>query len=182
MASFGNEDSFDAENVAPKVPMVPLPVNDYIVVITESENKPTSKGNGSYLLLVLEVIEGEYKNRKLYVNLNLDNPNDQAVSIARAELSAICRAVGVMKPRDSSELHNLPFVVKVGMGINKETKEQTNKIKGYLSKDAAKATPGTPAGAKAQASGPPKTPPWKKAKPATPPAQPAAATQTTEVM
>ncbi len=182
MASFGNEDSFDAENVAPSVPIVPIPVGDYMVVITDSEDKPNSKGTGSYLQFVLEVIEGEYKGRKLWARLNLVNPNDQAVGIARAELSAICRAVGVMKPRDSSELHNLPLIVKVGMDINKETKEQTNKIKGYLSKDAAKATPGTPAGAKTQAGGPPKTPPWKKAKPATPPAQPAAAPQTTEVM
>ena len=34
------------------------------------------------------------------------------VKIARGELSAICRAVGVMQPRDSVELHNVPLEIK----------------------------------------------------------------------
>ena len=33
------------------------------------------------------------------------------MKIAHGELSAICRAVGVMQPKDSIELHNLPLLV-----------------------------------------------------------------------
>ena len=57
------------------------------------------------------MIDGPYKNRLLWSRLNLDNPNAQAVQIAQGELSAICRAVGVMQPKDSIELHNLPLLI-----------------------------------------------------------------------
>lgn len=179
MAAFGEDPYFDAGNVAPQVPIVPLPIGDYMVVITESEDKPTASGTGSYLQFTMEVIEGDYKGRKLWPRLNLNNPSDEAVSIARAELSAICRAVGVMKPHDSSELHNLPMIVKVGMEKRKDTGELNNKVKGYVSKDQAKAGPAATAKAPTK---PPVTPPWKKKK-ETPiaPTQPAQ-TQTTEAM
>lgn len=37
------------------------------------------------------------------------------VKIARGELSAVCRAVGVMAPKDSVELHNIPLEINVGL-------------------------------------------------------------------
>ena len=40
-----------------------------------------------------------------------------AVKIARAELSAICRAVGVMAPNDSVELHDLPLVMRYTLDV-----------------------------------------------------------------
>ena len=70
------------------------------------------------------------KNRLLWARLNLDNPNATAVQIARAELSAICRAVGVLAPNDSVELHNLPLVIHVRCKKRKDTGELTNEIKG----------------------------------------------------
>jgi rhamnose utilization protein RhaD (predicted bifunctional aldolase and dehydrogenase) len=90
-----------------------LPPGDYTVEITDSQQKTTKAGNGSYLELVLRVVEGSYERRQLWVRLNLDNPNPQAVKLAQAELSAICRAVGVLTPDDSSNLHGRPMVVTV---------------------------------------------------------------------
>ena len=81
---------FDANQVKPTTDFVPLPAGKYLAVIVESEFKPTKSGNGSYLELTFEVIDGEHKGRKLWARLNLDNPNPTAVEIARAELSAIC--------------------------------------------------------------------------------------------
>ena len=46
--------------------------------------KPTKTGNGQYLQLAFEIIEGEYKNRKVWARLNLENANADAVRIARA--------------------------------------------------------------------------------------------------
>ena len=86
-----------------------LPPGDYTVEITDSQQKTTKAGNGSYLELVLRVVEGSYERRQLWVRLNLDNPNPQAVKLAQAELSAICRAVGVLTPDDSSNLHGGPW-------------------------------------------------------------------------
>jgi hypothetical protein len=105
---------FNANNHQPtQEKLGALPPGDYTVEITDSQQKTTKAGNGSYLELVLRVVEGSYERRQLWVRLNLDNPNPQAVKLAQAELSAICRAVGVLTPDDSSNLHGRPMVVTV---------------------------------------------------------------------
>ena len=103
--------NFNANEVEPSTGYDPIPAGKYQAVITESEMKPTRTGNGQYLQLEFEIIEGEYKNRKVWARLNLENANADAVRIARADLSAICRAVNVLQPRDSVELHNLPLTI-----------------------------------------------------------------------
>ena len=136
-----NLNGFNANEVEPAVGFEPLPAGKYLVVITDSEMKPTKSGNGHYLELTFQVIEGEYKNRLLWARLNLENPNELAVQIARGELSAICRAVGVMAPKDSVELHNLPLLVTVKCKKRDDTGDVVNEIKGYAKKEAAQGQP-----------------------------------------
>ena len=145
---------FDANAVEPASEFDPVPAGKYVAVITESEVKANKAGNGSYLQLTFQIVEGEFKNRFLWARLNLDNPNATAVKIARAELSAICRAVGVMAPNDSVELHDLPLVISVKCKKRKDSDEITNEIKGYVKKEAA---PGKPAQVATD------TPPWRRA-------------------
>jgi hypothetical protein len=146
---------FDANQVEPSANFEPIPAGKYIAVITASEMKPTKAGTGSFLNLTFQIIEGEYKNRLLWARLNLANPNATAVQIAHAELSAICRAVGVLVPKDSVELHDLPLVLDVRCKKRADTGEITNEIKGYSKKEMP---PPPPAAATAAAS----TPPWKR--------------------
>jgi hypothetical protein len=146
---------FNANDVEPATDFEAIPAGKYLAVITESEVKPNKSGTGSYLQLTFQVIEGEYKNRFLWARLNLDNPNATAVKIARAELSAICRAVGVMAPSDSVELHDLPLVISVKCKKRADTGEITNEIKGYAKKEAAA---GRPTQAPVDT-----TPPWRRA-------------------
>lgn len=150
-----NLTGFDAREVDPAVGFDPIPAGKYLATITESEFKKTKNSVGQYLQLTFQVLEGEHKGRLLWARLNLDNPNNTTVKIARAELSAICRAVGVMAPKDSLELHNLPLVIKVGHKKRDDTGELTNVIKGYAKKDAAAAR----APAVAANNG---APPWKR--------------------
>ena len=126
-----NLNGFNASEVEPTSNFEPLPAGKYLAAITDSEMKPTKNGNGSYLQLTFTVIEGQYKNRVLWARLNLANPNATAVKIARSELSAICHAVGVMQPRDSVELHNLPLTIVVKCKKREDTGELTNEVKGY---------------------------------------------------
>ena len=144
---------FNANDVEPSTPFDPVPAGKYLAIIAASEMKPTKSGNGSYLELQFQVIEGEYKGRLLWSRLNLDNPNQQAVKIARGELSAVCRAVGVMQPKDSVELHNLPVLVTVKCKKREDTGEMTNEIKGYAKKEAATGQPQQAASS---------TPPWAR--------------------
>lgn len=123
---------FNANNVAPSVGFDVIPNGKYVALISESEMKVTQKEDGSYLKLTFQIVEGQFKGRNIWVNLNLANPNQKAVEIAQAELSAICRAVGVMTPTDSSELHNVPLLINVACVKDKRDETQMqNKIKGY---------------------------------------------------
>lgn len=149
---------FDASQVEPTGDFEPIPAGKYVAVITDSEMKPNKSGTGSLLQLTFQVLEGDYRNRLLWARLNLDHPNAVAVQIARADLSAICRAVGVLAPKDSVELHNLPLVIHVRCKKRTDTGELTNEIKGFAKREqppAATVTAAAPANNS--------TPPWKRA-------------------
>ena len=122
---------FDASNVTPMASFEPLPNGRYVAAVTNSEFKPTKNGNGEYLELTFEVLEGEHKGRKLWARLNLKNASAEAVRIAEQELSAICHATGVMRPNDSLELHDIPLVLDVKVAKRNDTGDLTNEIKGY---------------------------------------------------
>jgi Protein of unknown function (DUF669) len=144
---------FDARNVEPTNDFEPIPAGKYLAMIIESESKPNKNGTGSYLQLTFQVIDGPYKNRFVWAHLNLDHPNETAVKIARGELSAICRAVGIMAPRDSVELHNLPLLITVKCKKRQDTGEIANEIKGYAKKEAAAGQPQQVVS---------NTPPWRR--------------------
>jgi hypothetical protein len=127
---------FDAEVVEPTSTFDIIPDGEYLAMMIDSEEKPTKSGDGKYLQLTWEIVDGEHKGRRLWDRLNVDNKNDTAVKIAMGTLSAICRAVGVMKPKDSSELHEKPCLIKV---ITEERSDKPgvkkNEIKGYAAKN-----------------------------------------------
>jgi len=147
--------NFDANQVEPSVAFNPIPAGRYTAAITESEYKPTKSGAGRYLQLTLQILDGEHKGRLVWARLNLENSNATTVKIARAELSAICRAAGVMQPRDSFELHNIPIEITVGLKKRDDNGELTNIVKGYAKRESAAATRTTPA-----VNG--SIPPWKR--------------------
>jgi hypothetical protein len=157
---------FDAQTVEPNDSFDPIPNGDYLCIITASEMKPTKAGDGAYLELEMQVIEGQYQGRKLWDRLNLNNANDTTVKIAKGTLSAICRAVGVLQPKDSCELHDLPMLVKVACKKRDDTDELTNVVKSYKKRDGAVFSPVTVAASPVAplASSPAKgaSPPWKR--------------------
>lgn len=126
----GNLAGFDASKVEPNEGFTPLPAGDYQAVIIDSRMKPTKAGNGQYLELKLQILNGKFQNRQLFDRLNLVNQNAQAVQIAKGTLSAICRAVNVLTPNDSSELHNKPLTISVKIR-NDDKGNPQNEISGY---------------------------------------------------
>ena len=148
-----NLNGFDANQVEPSTTFDPIPAGKYLAAITDSKMKPTKAGTGQYLELTFQILEGEFKGRQLWSRLNLDNPNAQTVKIARGELSAICRAVGVMAPNDSTDLHNLPLVITLRCKKRQDTGEITNEVRGFAKREAASGKP-----QQAQTD----TPPWMR--------------------
>jgi len=147
-----------APNDDPNVSFEPLPAGKHLCIITNSEMKPTKNGAGEYLQLELEVVEGPHKGRKLWDRLTLKHPNELTVRIARGTLAQIRQATGVMSPRDSVELHNLPLVASVGLKRREDTGEMTNVVKGYAKRGASGASNAPQAASATNGS----VPPWKR--------------------
>jgi len=136
----GNLQGFDARNVEPNAAFEVIAPGDYEAVIVASEMKTTKNGSGAYLELQLKIISGKYQNRTIKDRLNLHNQSAQTVQIAQGTLSAICRAVGVLTPADSSELHMKPLRITVAVKKRSDTNEMQAEIKGYKPRSAGPAS------------------------------------------
>ncbi len=152
--------NFNAEEIEPSSSYDPIPAGWYKAIISNSEMKPTRDGYGEYLSLTLQIIEGQYENRLVFARLNLKNANDKAVDIARKDLAAICRAVGVMSPKSSEELHDKPLMIKVKVRPASGEYEASNDIGGYKADEGTDFTPPPPPKAATPAA--PAKKPWQK--------------------
>lgn len=127
----GYDDGFNAEEVAPSGAFEPLPRGKYVAIITRSEVKNTKKNDGQYLSLMFKIVEGDYEGRTIFANLNMVNKSADAQRIARQQFSAICHAVDVLNPQDTSELHGIPLMISVKIRPETDTYAASNDIVGY---------------------------------------------------
>jgi hypothetical protein len=126
--------NFNAATVAPSSGFDPLPVGWYNAKLVESDMKPTNgkNGAGNMIAAVWEILDGPYQGRKVFDNLNIENPNPVAVKIAYESLSAICHVTGQINCQDTQQLHGIPVQIKVGLGKPTEQyPEPNNEVKGY---------------------------------------------------
>lgn len=145
--------NFDATTVAPQDAFDPIPAGWYPAQIVESEMKAGSKPGSAYLAVTLQIMGGEYNNRKVFDRFILQNANPVAVEIGYRALSAVCHAVGLLQVPDSQLLHGKPLQVKVSVrpaSVDPTTGtayDASNEVKGYKALDnATPATPGAQAG------------------------------------
>lgn len=123
---------FNALNVEERKEFTLIPAGIYLAMIASSEMVSNKAGNGHFLKLDFVICEGDFENRHLIVRLNLDNPNPVAVQIAQSELAEICKAVGVIEPDDSTDLHDRPLNIQVVISPAKGEFGESNAIKKYL--------------------------------------------------
>jgi hypothetical protein len=148
MSMFG-ENGFDANAPENKNASNVIPAGDYQAVIVASEKKANTKGTGSYLKLEIQITGGEFQNRRLFENINLwltgnDQKTQDAVKIAKAKLSELCRAVNVLNPKESAELHGKAFSMTLGVRDAGEYGMQNNIKKFKPRTMAAVPTPPAP--------------------------------------
>lgn len=155
--------NFDSRAVEPQAPRddTPLPAGLYTVEITNSEVKPLKSGNGTGLALEFTVIDpAEHAKRKVWQNLNIQHTNAQAEQIGQAQLSALCRAVGIEVLDDSDELFQKILRIRTKVRPASGEYGPRAEVSGYESAGTAMPTPA----AKPQASTPAakSTPPWQR--------------------
>jgi len=125
--------AFDPTAVEPSQDLAPIPAGEYMAIITDSEMRAARSGNGEVLVLTHQIIEGEFKGRLIWTNLNIVNSNATAQSIAQRDLSAICHAVGITQAiTDSEQLHNRPMAIRVEF-------KPADEVKGYRARNEVKA-------------------------------------------
>lgn len=172
--------TFDASGVEPDAPRALLPPDRYPVQIVQSEMRATKAGDGQMLWLEMDIIDGPYRGRKIWDQLNLVNRSTVTVEIAQRRLSAICHAVGQVQVSDSQQLHfkTILCTVKVKpagtdkFGVDREAK---NDVVGYEPTSAGGAT--APAALATRPTAPVQAPRAPAPAPVMPP-RPAAATAT----
>lgn len=131
----------------------PLPAGDYTVHIIEDTMKPTKKGDGEYLELKMEVLEGDHKGRWIFDRLNLRNPNATAVEISERTLVALGKACGIQNLTDSGQLRGIPITATVKVRKS-EAYGDSNDVSGYSRMTKSAAAPATAAPSSLT------TPPW----------------------
>jgi len=120
----GELDSFD-----------PVPQGQYRVMITQSEQKNNSKGTGTILEIFHEIIEGEYKGKRIRNVINLDNPNLTSVEIGRKQLADLCRKISVTRPQGPQDLLNKVVIVDTDVESYKDSngnEKFSNRVKSYI--------------------------------------------------
>jgi hypothetical protein len=137
--------NFDASQVAPQASTGPLPAGVYLAHIVESDVQPLKSGNGKGLKLTFEVIDGQFKGRKVWENLNIQHTNEDTQRIAQSQFSALCHAVNVIKVMDTAALHFKPVRISVTVREAQGQYKANNNIKGYEAAGSAPATAPTPA-------------------------------------
>lgn len=157
-----NFNEFGADTTQDVEPYAPVPAGKYLAVITSSENTVTKAETGMYLKLVFQIIEGPHKGTSVFARLNLKNPNETAVRIARAELTSIRRATGVATPKDSVELHNIPIAITLATEISSSDGVTRNVIRKYESAAVLRSTPQQQATANSGGEFDGTTPPWRR--------------------
>jgi len=144
MAFLGN--TFDPSDVPQdERSFEPMPAGDYNVQIIESEVVPTKTG-GEMLKLTLEVLDGQYANRKIWDNLNIRNANATAQGIAHRTLADICAACGIGPIQDSDDLHFKPIVATLKIEpertVGDKTYDARNGVKRYKARSGSAAPVG----------------------------------------
>lgn len=145
---------FDASGVdMTKDAFAPLPAGDYEVAVTNADLRQTKAGNGTYLWLELSVTGGKFKGRKLFEQINLQNPNAQAVEIAQRTLAGLLAAMGKTKMEDTDELLHRTVIAVVAIDKKDSTR---NRVARYKAPPTyAPAAPVAPQAAPAAPSAPP---------------------------
>lgn len=113
MADLGG--TFDANDPANKKPNNVIPKGHYPMVMIASEKAATKDNTGHYLKCTFQIVSGEFQNRQLFQNLNLwlapiNDKKKEAIQIAKGQFSELCRAINVLSPTDSAQLHNKKFI------------------------------------------------------------------------
>ena len=138
---FGSE--FDASTVRPMDDYTVVPPNKYPCLIEKSEIKENKARTGHFIEVTLAILDGEFKGRKIWDRINIDNPNRTAVEIATRVLSALVQAAGLRTLGQVAELIGKVVVAHVKVQKDQNGNDQNN-VRTYSTTGASPVAPVAP--------------------------------------
>lgn len=164
MASIGNAYDPDAK---PSAGYTPLPLDDYTLEIVESSYDANKDGDGMVLALKAQIMGGEFDQRPYFIWMDLENDDQDKQNRGQRDFAGLRRAIGILNPQDTEELHFKPFKVTIGTYTQKSTGEPKNTIKKYHFDADESAVPAAannnrPAAAAAKPAASGGSKPWRK--------------------
>lgn len=124
-----------------------IPPDDYVVAIVESEYLPTNAGDGNYIKFKMQILqEGEYNGRFLWDQINIDNPNQKAVEIAKKTFNQILLSTNMWGKvgTDLDVLNGIAMVASVIVEPPKGEYAASNRVKSYKPYGATETTATAP--------------------------------------
>jgi len=154
LANFFSGSAFDPFTVEPQGDFPIIPPGKYPVLTGVAGVCATRKGTGHYIKLPMTILDGPCKSRKLFDNINIDNPSQECVEIGLRTLSALAQAIGLQAVTDTDQLSNQVVIAHV------KVKDDQNSVRTYSSPGgvAPPTAPG-PAPERAAPTAPPATAP-----------------------
>jgi len=125
--------AFDTYSVEPQQDFAAIPPGKYPVLIEKAEVKETKSHTGHYVEITMAVLDGPFKNRKVFDRINIQNPNAQCVEIGLRCLAALGQAIGLTHIADTSQLVNQVCIAHV------KVKDEQNEVRTYSSAQAPQA-------------------------------------------
>lgn len=138
MSSFGfnPEEYVSSEND-------PVPDGRYNVVIKDTSIVDTNKKDGQILKVQYTVLDGSLKNRVIFANYNIHNPNDIAQKIGREHVNKILKALGIKTDRhEDMRFKKLAIEVIVKKNPGYDAQNEVKKYFPYTGEVVAEAKEG----------------------------------------
>lgn len=140
---------FDTPNESDSA-FVTVPPGTYKAMVSDSEGKQTTNGNGRFIEVAFKVLEGEYRDQQVFARYNIQNPSAQATKIGKAQLKKLLMACGVTQALpNETDLHrvlsNKVVLIEV---TNREYNGNTYADVKNVASASIQSNPGTPQQAK----------------------------------
>ena len=125
LCDFFEQQPFFVDSIEAQTDFEILPPGKYLVLIDKAEVQPNKKKNGHYIYLEMKIIDGQYKGRKFFDWINIDNPSTQCVEIGLRCLAALGQAIGLQAVTSVNELLNQTVIAHV------KVKDEQNNVRTY---------------------------------------------------
>jgi hypothetical protein len=127
----------------------PLPAGNYRVYIDSAETKQNKNNGGFHVSVTLKVVDGEYNGRLLFQNFNIENNNETAQKIGKAQFKKMLIGIGApvnlaTEDQMKSAVIGKVVFVKVGQKKRKDTGDIENTINDWSVSAVAKSTTNAP--------------------------------------